>query len=314
MSFSGNTVEVNEDGSLSISGIPFPLYLNRKGTELPKKGTYYVLGKGGVFLHKDAGLLRATVRLDAGISSLQEVFPEAEWNFPPLPQLIAARALAFFRVVYKEHRSEAAVLLYYNPEEQVYELSCPDQVVSAGRVRYENPESIPGYRLVGSIHSHCNMSAYHSSIDHLDEMFFDGIHLTFGRVSEKTIEISAELAVNNNRFSFVPCERIEGLKVFEPPPEPPEEEPSQDLQKKRRRKKKKVIQYWPPRVTKYDVFDGLNIRVLEVEAREWMAKRVTKELFKPWGLFDPSDSLGTIGEGVIFDVFESDKGGPNGRV
>ena len=42
----------------------FPIYCYEEGDELPEKGNYYVIGKNGIFLHKDTGIVRALVKVD----------------------------------------------------------------------------------------------------------------------------------------------------------------------------------------------------------------------------------------------------------
>ena len=40
-----------------------------------------------------------------------------------------------------------------------------------------------GYTIFGTIHSHCDFSAFHSGIDDADEHGFDGVHVTIGNVN-----------------------------------------------------------------------------------------------------------------------------------
>lgn len=41
-----------------------------------------------------------------------------------------------------------------------------------------------GYKLYGTIHSHCDFSAFHSGVDDADEKKFDGLHITIGHVKK----------------------------------------------------------------------------------------------------------------------------------
>jgi len=69
--------------------------------------------------------------------------------------------------------------------------------------------------LIGSIHSHGNMSAFHSTIDHMDEAHFDGLHITIGDVDDQFISISASVMANGYRFMVSPTEYIDGLNLVE---------------------------------------------------------------------------------------------------
>ena len=70
-----------------------------------------------------------------------------------------------------------------------WEVEVPEQKVSGGGVSYErNDEEIQkfeemGFVLVGSVHSHCEMGAFHSSTDDADEFNFDGLHITIGKIN-----------------------------------------------------------------------------------------------------------------------------------
>jgi hypothetical protein len=58
--------------------------------------------------------------------------------------------------------------------------------------------------MVGTIHSHCNFSAFHSGTDTHDEETFDGIHITLGHVDRKEFSMVASVAVNANRVQLEP--------------------------------------------------------------------------------------------------------------
>lgn len=91
------------------------MYVAEKGKELPKEGTYYVVAKDKFFLHKDTGIVKALVEIDA-IGALDDLEPYVQLRLPKLPPDIIYRAWKFFNGVVKRYRSESAVVLHYNPE------------------------------------------------------------------------------------------------------------------------------------------------------------------------------------------------------
>lgn len=219
----------------------FPVYLHEEGVELPQEGTYYILGRDGLYLRKDTGIVRATVKIDE-ISALREVRREARLNLPPLPHHWVGRIVNFFREVFLEYQSEAIVLIFWHPERKQYLVGAPEQIVSPAAVHdYNKGLRFPGYLMVGSIHSHASMSAYHSGIDRCDEKNFDGFHATIGHVNEIHLGVSSEIAVNGNRFPVLPETFLEGLErvATEKSPQPTEEEA---FPLRRRRKKRRFFE------------------------------------------------------------------------
>lgn len=188
-----------------------PIYILDGTTVLPETGNYYVLAKNGLFLHKDTGLIKAQVRVDK-ISALKELEPTAILRLPKIPAEYVIRSYMFFRAIYRRHRSEAATLLYYAADTQEYLLHCPEQKVLGLAVdEYRRDDRFPGYQLVGSIHSHANIGAFHSFVDKNDEKDFDGIHITLGNVDQPYFTASASIVVNNNRFPIDPQETTIGM-------------------------------------------------------------------------------------------------------
>ena len=193
----------------------FPIYVLNGQVPLPKEGTYYVIARGGIYLSKDTGLVRAMVRVD-GISFLEEVDTRVTLRVPKIPSWVVAPAVLFFRRVYEEYGAEAAVLLYYDAQSGEYALDAPLQQVTGTSVSYQNRGRVDeGLQLVGTIHSHANFGAFHSGVDIHDEQHLDGIHITIGRVDQPYFMVSGSIAVNNNRFPMNPGDMISGIREVE---------------------------------------------------------------------------------------------------
>ncbi len=204
-----------------------PIYVFEEGNELPETGNYFVIAKNGVFMHKDAGLVSGMVRVSMeDLPCLGTLRTTVTLNMPPLPGKLLFKALTFFRSVWYKYRAEAAVLLFYNQEKEEYFVHCPRQEVSRASVSYgvsggvQDQEEfefasemrVKGYKSVGTIHSHCNFSAYHSGTDVNDESTFDGLHITLGHVDRKTPSVASSVVVNNNRFQVNPTTVVSDIK------------------------------------------------------------------------------------------------------
>ncbi len=191
----------------------FPIYVLKRGVELPEQGTYYIITGDGIFLHKDTGFIQATVKVDK-ISFLEALEPSMALRLPKISSEIIVKSLLFFRRIYQYHRAEAVVLLHYSQEKN-YLPHCPKQRVDKISVDYDLSERFEGYQLIGTIHSHCDFSAFHSPIDEGNEEDFDGIHITIGNVDLPYFTISCSIVVNNNRFKVKPKDIIEGIREID---------------------------------------------------------------------------------------------------
>ncbi len=123
----------------------------------------------------------------------------------------------FFLDIFLKYKTEGAVVLYYHPTNKDWKILYPIQVgISGGAVTYiynfdtndklteniielvkddedkmaaieevrqERKQLIDdGYLKLGTIHSHCDFSAFHSGVDDDDEAGFDGLHITVGNL------------------------------------------------------------------------------------------------------------------------------------
>lgn len=189
----------------------FPIYLwDQEFDPAECKGTYYVVTGKGIFLNKEtqAGSFLLPV---AGIPWLESPSMEFRLDLPKIPGLIIAKALTFFRTVFEKYQSESYVTLLYSKKLNKYMLWCPKQKVSRTSVNYDRTDQPAfdvrqeqGWNMVGTIHSHCDFSAFHSGTDVHDEDSFDGIHITLGHVNRQQISMESSISVNKNREKIEP--------------------------------------------------------------------------------------------------------------
>lgn len=133
----------------------------------------------------------------------------------PIEQL--KDTIKYFEEIFKEYKTEAAVLLLFHPTKFLWNTFKILQVgASYGNVKYvypcPEPDDTPivkaifeskeakkiqlrlweeydkllsdGYELIGTIHSHCDFAAFHSGVDDADEINFDGLHITVGKLTK----------------------------------------------------------------------------------------------------------------------------------
>lgn len=133
----------------------------------------------------------------------------------PLEQL--HDTMAYFKAIYDKYGTEAVVLLMFNFEtkewrtlkvlqlgaahaavQYIYPSNGPnkkypltEKIFDDEKLKdlqlkvYENYSELTnqGFAIIGTIHSHCNFGAFHSGTDNHDEMNFDGLHITIGKVN-----------------------------------------------------------------------------------------------------------------------------------
>lgn len=213
----------------------FPVYLASNGFVPPENGMYYLVAKDGIYMRVERLHGSALVKVKE-IPFLDEASRDVTLNLPKIEPNIMAQAKEFFQTVFSNHRSESYLTLYYSKKLEKYRLWCPKQTVTYASVNYDRTDAVPvderdylgsdgaGWQMVGTIHSHCDFSAFHSGTDEADEATFDGIHLTFGHVNRDEFSIASCVSFNNNRTKVNPSDVADGITE----PEAVEEEHEYD--------------------------------------------------------------------------------------
>lgn len=188
----------------------FPIHINDGTTPLPKDDVFYIVAKEGIFLKKNMGIMDSIAPVK-NISILESIQAAARMNIKKIPGGQFARVVAFFREVYKEYWGESIVLLFYDEKKRVYKIVPPHQKVTSAACDYNKGITIEGMQMIGTIHSHASMSAFHSGTDDADEEHFDGLHITIGNVNQDDVSITASIVANGHRFVVQPEEYVERL-------------------------------------------------------------------------------------------------------
>ena len=190
----------------------FKVHINDGETPIPDDDIYYIVAKEGIFLKKKMGIMESIAPV-SNISILESVNTMAKMNIKKIPGGQFANVISFFKEVYQQFHGESIVLLFYNEEKRVYKIVPPHQKVTAAACDYNKGITIEGFQMIGTIHSHAAMSAFHSGVDDKDELHFDGLHITVGNVNEQDVSITASIVANGSRFVVQPDDYIDRLQI-----------------------------------------------------------------------------------------------------
>lgn len=190
----------------------FKVVVNDGQAEMPTDDVFYVIAKEGIFLKKTIGVMDSVAPVNQ-ISTLQSVAASARMRISKIPGPKFAKVIEFFREVYKQYYAEAIVLLFYDEEKQIHTIIPPEQKVSGGSCEYNRGITIEGLTMIGTIHSHGGMSAFHSGVDDKDEESFDGLHITIGNMRDEEVSISTSIVANGYRVMVDINDYVEQLSL-----------------------------------------------------------------------------------------------------
>lgn len=155
----------------------------------PNKAQTYAY-RPSLFLITKTIMGRVVLHADEKTTDLYASTAEsAQYFMPKMPYDMVKKMDHFFRSVHKQHGTEAILVLTYDPvfwdaEDPSAGWNCiaPEQQNTAGECDYK-PDSVLERKkehelIMGTIHSHPEMSAFFSGVDHKDQDDWDGIHIT----------------------------------------------------------------------------------------------------------------------------------------
>lgn len=136
-----------------------------------------------------------------------------------IPLRLFVQIEEFFKAVYVKQKSEALVLLYYHDATRQYKAVVVEQQALGLHVDglgKDIPAPDAGWIFAGDIHSHANVSAFHSGTDDKDEQFKDGIHITIGNVDGDNLSYSFSITNAGQRTMLRRSDMVETVDF---PPE-----------------------------------------------------------------------------------------------
>lgn len=169
---------------------------------------YYVQGSDGLYVRRKFLFGHGAARTQAPANWVKLGYSVGQFQFTanPIPAKLMSQIVHFFRRIYERQHTEAAVLLTMHEETGEWGVYIPTQLVSHGGVNYVfDPQTINGNRtIVGSIHSHCDFSPFHSGTDTGDAADFDGFHATVGFITKDEPGIVAMVSMNKQNMHYKP--------------------------------------------------------------------------------------------------------------
>lgn len=175
----------------------------------PENGPYYVATRKGYMVMQRSHFGNTLTPVEA-IDTLPDT-PSIIWkDIPKLPAELVSQVWSFFRAVLETKGSEAMVDITWS-KETGYRAFVPPQEASHGGVKAQRNLSHYKGQMVGTIHSHCDFSAFHSGTDRHDADQHNGLHITLGMVNHDQPEIAVMISQNGEKWDpIAPDEAIDG--------------------------------------------------------------------------------------------------------
>jgi len=176
----------------------------------------YIIAKNGIFHKQNQKYFESITPVDDIPVLDTSIKTVINWRYPKINEHQMLTILKFFQDVNKKYHAECMVFIGFDRKEKKIVIFPPSQqTVSSASIRYKN-DPTPGISIIGTIHSHNTMGAFHSATDIQDEMDFDGLHITFGKLSNDndSFQISCQLVSNKIRQDINYDSVIEGLKRY----------------------------------------------------------------------------------------------------
>jgi proteasome lid subunit RPN8/RPN11 len=168
---------------------------------------YYILAKEGMYLRRHTQIGDVFLKEYKTPETLRPLgYPSGVflWDGEKIPGEIISQAKDFFKRILTKYNTEAEVLITMHNDTRAFRLFVPYQRTSHGGVKsiYEPTHIDRNYTVVGTLHSHCDFSAFHSGIDSGDASDMDGIHFTIGMLQKDEPEIVAMVAMGGKEFHY----------------------------------------------------------------------------------------------------------------
>jgi hypothetical protein len=116
------------------------------------------------------------------------------------PEFLIFQAHAFFKAVWDKQQTESSLYILYNRQDDEFKLWAPEQYVTVTSVNHRLGILPQPWTAAGTIHSHCNFSAFHSGTDQHDMEGMPGLHITIGHVDREVPEYAIALSLGEAQF------------------------------------------------------------------------------------------------------------------
>lgn len=184
---------------------------------------------GKIYTNKDKAYQMVDSRIGTGVFEIKDYkAPEKpsiptgifDVKIPQVPFSVINQVHSFLKTIFEKTKTEVAILLWYSEAEDLWAIEVPEQVCTGAHVDYERDAEYAqhmrdsGYFEAGSIHSHANMSAFHSATDDADELTFDGLHMTMGSFNATKQTFSQRLILSGHIEKLEFYQMVNFDKIF----------------------------------------------------------------------------------------------------
>lgn len=133
-----------------------------------------------------------------------------QWKGAKIPWELWEKCVNFLIYTQKKFKSESVITFYYNTEKNEWAVHAFPQGGHGMTVSRIHNDVAKEQRAwfnddwieFGSIHHHCNASAFQSGTDHADEHDREGVHITIGNLEEAELDFDGRLILNGTKHKF----------------------------------------------------------------------------------------------------------------
>jgi PRTRC genetic system protein A len=162
---------------------------------------YYIVSQKGWMSNVPTLFGIAQTKMSEPPSKIPDVPASFKLNERKFPEHLMRQAHDFFRAVWNKYQTESSLYIIYNRESDTFRLWAPEQYVTSTSVNHKLDILPSSWNAVGTIHSHCNFSAFHSGTDSHDMAGMPGLHITIGQVDQDTPEYAIAMSMGDTQFT-----------------------------------------------------------------------------------------------------------------
>lgn len=166
------------------------------------------LHKGNVYQQEEMDNLRFFRQIP-----LPEVPIGVEYVGPKIPLRLWHQAVSFFELSYEETNGETQLRIFFNKKLNEWKLWAFPQFSGMGMTTEEIPDHPnrriqdqqigAGFVVFGTIHHHCNMTAFQSGTDKNNEYTQNGLHITVGKLRDKAYDLHGRVVIRGQQHDVV---------------------------------------------------------------------------------------------------------------
>lgn len=168
----------------------------------------------GVIFRRNRKIIPGLVRGDKPLV-LPKDAPRMTWEGKRLSAETFRLALSFCKWTYDRWKGEAQGKLFYHPVTGDWKFAPLPQLTPQGMTTKECPEDAEyarllgewtrkGYVLNGTLHHHCSISSFQSGTDEADEKASNGLHITVGKLEDKSADYHSRFVLNKVTYDDIP--------------------------------------------------------------------------------------------------------------